>query len=128
MKRAALILAVLLMSLMNAGAKRSAPPEVKPVTRDAITYTAPTEHIGCVEARHTKTGDRIWLKQIYVIKYDTDLERDVQDCFINKLELRAGKLRIANECGGEFELDPSTLDLTIRSGTALVDHTAPARK
>ena len=128
MKRAAFILVVFALTLMNATAKRAAPADVAPVTNGGITYTAPHDAMGCVIATDAKTGTKLWEKKIYLIKYDSELERDVQDCFISKLEIKDGNLRVTNERGGEFELDPKTQEITVHTGEAVIDRTAPKTK
>ena len=118
----ALALALLLLHAAGSGAlaKRMAPADVAPLKLDGVTYRAPHEHMGCIEALDDKTGNRLWLKQVYVVKYDPDLEKDVQDCFINALKAEGGKLVAANERGGRFELDLKTLDVKVLAGSAVV--------
>jgi len=55
--------------------------------------------------------------------YKLGLEADVQTCFITKLELQDGKLKIANEREAEFELDLGTLEIKVIKGQAVIDYT-----
>jgi hypothetical protein len=116
----ALILAACFCLALPVHAKRSAPKPVPPVVRDGIEYSAPLDRIGFVVATWTKTKREIWSRQVYVIKheYKLGLEKDVQDVFITDLGIEGGKLRIRNERGGEFELDPESLNVKVLKGQA----------
>jgi hypothetical protein len=111
-----LILALTMGLLPAAQAKRAAPEEVKPVRVGGIEYRAPLGHMGCVEAWDTRQNTRVWSRQIYVVKITPDLEGDVQDVFIKSLELKDGMLRITNERGSEYRLDPATLEVKVEKG------------
>jgi hypothetical protein len=106
-------------------AKRAAPKAVPPVIRDGIAYSAPPDRMGHVVATWTKTKREIWSRRVYAIKYEykRGLERDVQWVFINDLHLEGGKLKIGNEKGGEFELDPESLNVKVLKGSAVIDFT-----
>ncbi len=106
-------------------AKRAAPKPVTPVVKDGIEYSAPLNRMGFVVATWTKTKREIWSRQVYVIKYEYQLglEEDVQWCFITGLRFQDGKLRVANEAGGEFEVDPDSLTVKVLKGRAVIDHT-----
>lgn len=73
-----------------------------------------------------KTGHEIWSRQIYVIKheYKLGLEEDVQTCFITDLRFEKGKLRVTNEQGSEYEVDPDTLSVKILKGRSVIDYTS----
>jgi len=49
-----------------------------------------------------------------------DLERDVQDVFIQTMELKGDVLRITNERKSEYELDLESLEVKVVKG-ALVE-------
>ncbi|MEI6165959.1 MAG: hypothetical protein WCS52_02085 [bacterium] len=106
-------------------AKRSTPKTVAPVSKDGIEYSAPLNREGFVVATWIKTKREIWSRQIYVIKheYKFGLETDVQTCFITKLEMQNGKLKIKNEEKAEFVLDLDTMEVKILSGQAVIDYT-----
>ena len=106
-------------------AKRSAPKPVAPVVKDGIEYSAPLNRMGFVVATWAKTKREIWSRQVYVIKYEykLGLEEDVQWCFITDLRFENGKLRVVNEGGSEFEIDPDTLTVTVLKGQAVIDYT-----
>jgi len=120
-----LILAVCCCLALPAYGKRSAPKAVPPVVRDGIEYSAPLDRMGFVVATWTKTKREIWSRQVYVIKheYKLGLEKDLQDVFITDLGIAGGKLRIRNERGGEFELDPESLNVKVLKGQAVIDFT-----
>ena len=112
------------LAALEAQAKRAAPKEVAPLTRQGIIYAAPHEHLGCVVAKDEKTGRLLWRKQIYLVKYDPALEQDVQDCFITELRFADDKLLISNERGGQFELNLSTLAVKVLKGAEVIDRTS----
>jgi hypothetical protein len=118
-------MALVLFPAISVLAKRMAPKPVAPVTRDGIEYSAPLARIGFVVATWAKTKREIWSRQVYVIKYEykKGLEQDVQWCFITSLQLEDGKLKVVNEQGGEFELDPETLNIKVLKGQAVIDYT-----
>ena len=102
-------------------AKRGAPKDVTPVKLDGIIYSAPHDQMGFVAAKDEKSGNLIFSKQIYVVKYDPDLEKDVQDCFITELRLADGKMIVSNEREGQFELNLTTLAVKVLKGGELVE-------
>ena len=120
-----LILGACLCFTISAAAKRAAPKAVPPVINAGIEYSAPSDrdHIGYVVATSSKTKKEIWSRQVYVIRYKLDLEQDVQWVFINDLRLEGGKLKIGNEKGGAFELDPDSLDVKVLKGSSVIDFT-----
>jgi len=61
-----------------------------------------------VQAWDIKVGEKLWEQKIYEIKYDLNLEQDVQDRFVTSLRIENGKLLIKNENNDEYELDLKT--------------------
>ena len=123
MKRFLTLACATLALAISADAKRAAPTEVTTVTKDGIVYTAPHDLMGCVQAKSGKSANPVWFKQIYVVKYDADLEKDVQDCFITNLRFDGDILVVTNENGGVFQLDPKTLTVKTVSGKDVIDRT-----
>ena len=120
MKRLVIIsMALALASGSIAQAKRSAPKDVPSVTSGKIEYRAPKGQMGCIEAWQGK--DLIWRRQVYVVKYDIDLERDVQDVFIQKISLKGDILTIKNERGSVYELNLDTLAVKVVKGSLVED-------
>jgi hypothetical protein len=119
--------AVLLCAAAPASAKRAAPKPVQSVVRDGIEYSAPPEREGFVVATWTgcKPKREIWSRQVYVIKheYKLGLEEDVQSCYITELRFEKSMLRITNEKGGQFEVDPDSLTVKVLKGRAVIDYT-----
>jgi curli biogenesis system outer membrane secretion channel CsgG len=113
---------VVLAAVGIAEAKRVAPKDVTPVTKDGVTYTAPHDPMGCVVAKNAK-GDTIWFRQVYVVKFNPDLEKDVQDCFITELKVDGGKLTVTNEAGGQFDVDLDSLAVKVLKGSGVIDRT-----
>jgi hypothetical protein len=120
------VLLCLVCPVTPASAKRAAPIQVKPVVKDGIEYSAPLSREGFVVATWIKTGREIWSRQIYAIKheYKQGLEEDVQTCFITELQFYSRKLKVTNEQGGEFEVDPDTLTVTVLKGKRVIDYTS----
>jgi outer membrane protein assembly factor BamB len=113
--RPILLLIVLSFGASPAYAKRGAPPDVPPIAVNGIEYSAPhwgrtsgkQQNGGYIEARDLKTGKLLWELRIYEIKYDPELETDVQDVFITSMQLADGKVYVANEAGDKFVVDLS---------------------
>src|SRR5262245_17206454 len=116
---------VLVLFLISAAAtlvaaKRSAPKDVPHITKNAVTYPDPHDQMGTVVDKTEKSGTRMFHKQIYVVKYDPDLESDVQDCFITDLKFDGNNLIVSNEREGQFELNPDTLAVKVLKGSEVV--------
>ena len=116
-KIAALSLLLCCLFVAPALAKRSPPAKVEPVKSADAEYRVPHDQMGCVEAWDVRTGLLIWRKQVYVVRYDVDLEKDVQDVFITSVEVQKGKLLVKNERASEFELDLDTLQAQATKGS-----------
>lgn len=116
-KFAALSLLLCCLFVAPVFAKRSPPAKVEPVKSAEIEYRVPHGQMGCVEAWDIRTGLMIWRKQVYVVRYDVDLEKDVQDVFITSVEVQKGKLLVKNERASEFELDLDTLEAQAIKGS-----------
>jgi hypothetical protein len=91
-------------------AKRAMPKEVAPVTFKGITYRAILTPAGLVEAYRGSGSQPVWTKQIYVTRYDMDLERDVQDVFIASLKVTDQGLVVSTE-DGNYILNLTTLEV-----------------
>ena len=103
---------------MLAEARRGAPAEVLPVTVGNIEYSAPHRNgthrkMGLLEARDLKSGKLIWSRQIYAVKYDPDLEGDVQDVFIKSITAEGNHLIITNERNSKYQLDLNSLEVKV---------------
>ena len=107
-----LMLALVLCTASAAWAKRSPPKEVVPVRSGEIELRVPHGQMGCIEAWDTKSKQLVWRRQIYAVRYDVELERDVQDVFIESIELQQSKLLIKNERGSTYELELDSLQVT----------------
>ena len=125
-KKFSLISSLLLATLL-AEAKRGAPAEALPVTVGNIEYSAPHRNgthrkMGLLEARDLKSGKLIWSRQIYAVKYDPDLEGDVQDVFIKSITAEGNHLIITNERNSKYQLDLNSLEVKVIKGS-LVEET-----
>ena len=120
-KKFYLISSFLLLATLLAEAKRGAPAEVLPVTVGNIEYSVPhrngtQKQMGFIEARYLKSGKLIWNRQIYAVKYDPDLEGDVQDVFIKSITVQGNHLIIANERNSKYQLDLNSLEVKVIKG------------
>lgn len=121
MKHCMVLLTVFaVLSVSTVHAKRAVPIKVQPVIAGQIEYRAPASQMGCVEAWDTKSNELIWRRQLYVVKYNVSLERDVQDVFITTLKLKDNTVVVKNERSSEYELDLDTLQIKVLKG-ALVE-------
>jgi len=121
------LISSLLLATLVAEAKRGAPMEVLPVKVGNIEYSAPHRNgthkqMGFIEARDLKSGKLIWSRQIYAVKYDPDLEGDVQDVFIKSITVEGNNLIITNERNSKYQLDLNSLKVKVIQGS-LVEET-----
>jgi hypothetical protein len=94
--------------------KRVAPPDVTPVRMGSIRIEAIhwgrerglDQNGGYIAAISRKTGKELWLLKVYDISYDTQMETDVQDVFIERMErLGSHAVLVTDEGGRQFEVD-----------------------
>ena len=121
------LISSLLLATLLAEAKRGAPAEVLPVTVGNIEYSAPHRNgthkqMGFIEARAPQSGELIWSRQIYTVKYDPDLEGDIQDVFIKSITVEGNCLIITNERNSKYQLDLNSLEVKVLKGS-LVEET-----
>ncbi len=122
MAKALGIFSLVLFLASTATAKRRAPEEVPAIVTDKAVYSAPhirrpqfpARNPGFVEARHPKTKKLLWWIQVYQIKYDPNLERDVQDVFIKTMALdpKSNSLLISDEKSRTYVLSLATREVT----------------
>ena len=127
MVRKFFLICSLLMATLLAEAKRGAPAGVLPVKVGNIEYSAPhrngtQKQMGFIEARDSRSGKLIWSRQIYAVKYDPDLEGDVQDVFIKRITVEGSNLIITNERNSKYQLDLNNLEVKVIQGS-LVEET-----
>jgi hypothetical protein len=116
------LISSLLLATLLAEAKQGAPAEVLPVTVGNIKYSAPHRNgthkqMGFIEARAPKSGELIWSRQIYAVKYDPDLEGDVQDVFMKSITVEGNHLIITNERNSKYQLDLNCLEVKVIKGS-----------
>ena len=116
------LISSLLLATLLADAKRGAPAEVLPVTVGNIEYSSPHRNgthkqMGFIEARAPKSGELIWSRQIYAVKYDPDLEGDGQDVFIKSITVEGNHLIITNERNSKYQLDLNSLEVKVIKGS-----------
>ena len=98
-------------------AARMMPESVKAIEHNGVKYMAPhpgvcqgIEHptetkMGHIQAWDIETGEMLWGKEVYKVKYDPLMERDAQDVFIVSLKIEGDKLIVTNELNREFIID-----------------------
>jgi hypothetical protein len=118
---AVLIATLAVLSASVAFAKRSAPGVIKPIRAGEIEFRVPHSQAGFIEAWDVKRDELVWRRQIYVVKYTIGLERDVQEVFIQSVELKDNTLLVKNERKSEYELDVDSLEVKVIKG-ALVEN------
>lgn len=109
-------------SLTMPAAKRVGPDDVPPVTVNGVRYEAVhwgrrrglEQNGGYIAAIDSASGNELWLAKIYTIEYNPKLETDVQDLFIQTLQVADDNktLKITDEDGREFTLDLATHTVT----------------
>ena len=117
---------LVMLGISESVAKRAVPSKVTPVQVGSIEYSAPhgksQNQMGCIEARKVGSGELLWIRQVYVVKYDPDLEGDVQDVYIKKIKVKGNSLIITNERKSEYQLNLKTLHIKVLKGS-LVEET-----
>ncbi|MDD5432826.1 MAG: hypothetical protein PHO70_07605 [Candidatus Omnitrophica bacterium] len=120
MKIIQIILVITFAIFSSVFADRPMPKDVSPIIHDEIKYVVSHwdtsgnrfQNGGYIEAWDNKTNKLLWVLKIYTIEYDNKIERDVQDIFITKVEVKDGKLIILNEANDEFTLDLKTKEIS----------------
>ena len=107
-----LLCAALVAGIAPASAKRAAPADVAPVIVKGVQYSAPHDAMGFVVATGISSGKEMWRAQIYKIRVNQELERDVQDVFITSLVAKEDTLIVTNERGEKYALDLKTRKVT----------------
>jgi hypothetical protein len=92
----------------NTFAKRLPAPQVPIIHCHGINYEATFSNGGMVKAYSAKTKNLLWEKQIYKIKYQPDLEKDIQDIYIKTMKIKNKNLIIKDEKGRSYLLNLKT--------------------
>jgi len=102
-------------------AKRLPPKPVPPIVAEGVEYTVPHDVLmGLVVATDIKSRTVLWQRQIYAVRFNPDIEQDVQACYITSLAAGSGKLTIKNERGNVYELFLKTLQVQTKVGGSVV--------
>src|SRR3954468_17626821 len=109
------ILITIVASAVSVGAfaKRLPPKPVAPLVADGVRYEVPhfgafhgkEQNGGFVQAWDARKNQLLWDRMIYRIRYDRNLERDVQDVFITEIHLDGKTFFVTNESSERFEMD-----------------------
>jgi hypothetical protein len=114
-------------------AKRASPKPVAPVVVGGIRYKVPhfgalhgkSQNGGYVQAWDVKTRKLLWDRMVYRIRYDANLEKDVQDDFITAIRAKRGHLVVKTERSEAFDMDLGSGE--VRALTALSPHVELAK-
>ncbi len=68
-------------------ASRTAPPTIAPIKHEGVRYEAPWSARGAVVAYDDKSGKELWRLVLANYFIDAEMERDVQETFLAKMEL-----------------------------------------
>lgn len=117
-----IVLMIVLASTMAVAtpglAKRAAPPVAQPLTLGGVTYVAthstapasgkPTSFIAKVEAHDPAGNKLLWDVEVYRIRYQPDLETDVQDIWIASLAAQGSDVLVTDERGQRYLVEVAT--------------------
>lgn len=81
--------------------------------------------MGCIDARDIGSGELLWIRQVYVVKYDLDLEGDVQDVFIKNIKVKGNSLIVTNERKSEYQLNLNSLEVKVLNGSRVEEKDLP---
>jgi ribosomal protein L24 len=122
MKTRAIFVITLLLISSLCFAKRSEPVEVPAIISWNYVYIVPHwasengtgQNGGYIEVLDAKTGVPVWGVQVYKTKYDSRLEKDVQDVFITEIELDISGtvLMVTDELKRKYEINLKTREVT----------------
>lgn len=116
------VYAVVLGTLGTAGvlAKRSQPPDVRPLVHEGTRYVAPNDdgRRAYVQAWDVVTTNKQWEVTVFTNRIDPRLEEDVQWIFITRLRIEAGKLVVTDEGDRRFAVDLKTRSVERRPKVA----------
>lgn len=102
---------------MTRSGSRIPAPIVPPVVHEGVRYAQITngliagfDQMGGYLAAYAESGSEpLWTLRVYDNRRDPEREGDVQDVFFRSMTLREdGRLRIENERGATFLVDPTT--------------------
>jgi len=96
-------------------AKRAGPPDVAPVTVAGKVFRPIPwgrargwgQNGGYIGAYDATSGKELWAVRVYEVTYDSELEEDVQDVFIEEMTAGpgAGELTVVDERGRSYRVD-----------------------
>ncbi len=111
---AMLVLTATLLSSFPARAKRTASPWVAPIVADGVIYKA-SHRLGVLHSRDSII--EVWDERkktklrevvVYTVRYREELETDVQDDFIARMQKDGHRLVLTSERGARYVVDLST--------------------
>lgn len=96
--------------------KRVAPPKVNAVTVGKLRFDAIHwgrsrgfgQNGGYIAALDADSGRELWTLKVYDVTYDSGMEQDVQDVFIEEMKADGDKLVITDENDRRYVVDPAS--------------------
>ena len=93
--------------------KRVGPPDIAPVTLHGLRIQSlPWGRVrglkqngGYIAALDPANGKELWILKIYAVTYDEAMEGDVQDVFIESMQVVKGKLLVVDEKQRRYLVD-----------------------
>ena len=95
--------------------KRVGPEEIAPVVKDNTRYEVIHwgkdqglgQNGGIITAINDQTNETLWVLKVYEIQYDEAMEEDVQDLFIQSLDIgsEANTLKVTDENNKVYWVD-----------------------
>ena len=97
-------------------AKRSAPAEIKPISKGGVVYDIHVEpgsngYLFFIAATKGPGGTSVWKTKIFSKKFDKDLETDVQEMLLKSLEYIGSEIVAVDEHGQTYKLSPGSGEL-----------------
>jgi hypothetical protein len=103
--------------------KRSAPPAPQVVSSKGVRYEEVQfersegqvdQNSGYIAAVDDATGRRLWVLKVYTVRSDTDVEGDIQDVFITRLELSPDEATLLITSEEERRFAVNLIDRSVR--------------
>ena len=110
-----LYLALVILSVTTAEAKRIAISEPITVSSQDHTFTTSTEECGILIIKSKSDPRKIKNKRVYRIWYNPFIEKDVQDIWIKDMFICDSKLWICDETDRIFTIEIKLFEVTRRS-------------
>ena len=122
MKKMTLCVLVLALLYGSVFADRQDPVKIKPIPYKKYLITAPNtaNYMGEIVILDKKTKKKVWSKKIYDVKYNPQIEGDVQAVYFKKMSLKKNVLTLVNERDYVYELNLDTRVVKVIKGEPVI--------